>query len=388
MDWIEKKLEQLEQDGLYRRRRRVHPEQGVHITWRGRRFINFASNDYLNLAGDRRLKRAAMYAARKYGAGAGASPLVSGYHPPLRRLERDLARCEATEAALVFSSGYAANIAAITALARPEDIVFSDALNHASIIDGCRLARAHVVVYRHVDAAHLQDLLKSQRSAGHRCFIVSETLFSMDGDLAPLAELAELAERHDAMLLLDEAHATGVLGERGFGLADSVRQRIDGRRLVKIGTLSKALASQGGFVCGSRLLIDWLVNRARPYIFSTALAPACAAAARRALHIIDEEPERRRHLLDLGVRLRDRLRRIGYLATGAQAQIVPIVVGEARLAVELSNRLAEHGLLVPAIRPPSVPDGTACLRISLTAGHTEDDLQRLLDALQSCTLSV
>jgi 8-amino-7-oxononanoate synthase len=345
--------------------------------------VNFASNDYLNLASDSRLARAAARVAHRYGCGAGASPLVSGYLPPLRRLERALAHWEETDAALVFGSGFTANLAVVSSLAGDGDAIFSDALNHASLIDGCRLSRARCHVYRHADANHLDDLIRVQGSHARRRVLVTDTVFSMDGDLAPLADLLDLARRHDALLVIDEAHATGVLGEHGRGLSDSFlsQGRIDPDRLVKIGTLSKALGTQGGFVCGSRQLINWLVNRARPYIFSTAPAPPTVAAARRAVAVVQQEPERRQHLAHLAKLLRRRLQTLGYPDTGSQCQIIPVVVGDAAAAVALSDRLEEQGLLAPAIRPPSVPIGTARLRISLTAGHTEEDLERLARAL-------
>lgn len=380
-DWMATERDERRRQGLYRERRRLQSGQGARVRWQGREFVNFASNDYLNLSTDRRLARAAARAAKRYGTGAGASPLVSGYLPPLRALERDLARWLGTESALVFSSGYAANLAVLAALAGPEDVIFSDELNHASLIDGCRLARAQVCVFRHADTDHLRELLNGQGPKARRRFIVSDTVFSMDGDVAPLVELAGLAERHDAMLVIDEAHATGVLGEHGRGVSEALPVAFDPRRLVKVGTLSKALASQGGFVCGTRLLTDWLVNNARPYIFSTALAPTSAAAARRALAIVVAEPQTRRRLHELADFLRDRLRDIGYPGTGSRSQIVPLIVGDAKAAVELSKRLEADGLLVPAIRPPSVPDGGARLRVSLTAGHTQEDVQRLVQAL-------
>jgi 8-amino-7-oxononanoate synthase len=368
--------------GLHRVRRRPGSAQGARLRLGGRTLLNFSSNDYLDLAADPRLARAAARAARRYGCGAGASPLVSGHLPPLRALERDLARWEGTEAALVFSSGFAANLAVVGGLAGRDDAVFSDELNHASLIDGCRLSRAAVHVYRHGDANHLHDLLRRAGRARRR-LIVTDTVFSMDGDLAPLADLADLARRHDGLLVIDEAHATGVLGAHGRGLSEWLPpDRADDRRLIKVGTLSKALGSQGGFVCGPRTLVDWLVNRARPYVFSTALAPPSAAAARRAVALVAAEPERRRHLLGLAARLRDRLDAAGWPAGRSQSQIVPLLVGDARGAVELSARLEEQGLLVPAIRPPSVPPGTARLRVSLTAGHTEEDVDRLVTALR------
>jgi 8-amino-7-oxononanoate synthase len=382
--WMDEELNDRRGRGLYRRRRHVQSAQGVRIRLRGRTFLNFSSNDYLNLATDPRLARAATLAARRYGCGAGASPLVSGHLPPHRGLERDLARWEGTQKAVVFSSGFAANLAAVGSLAGPDDTVFSDELNHASLIDSCRLARARVHVYRHRDANHLHDLLAHAAGSARRRLIVSDTVFSMDGDLAPLAELGALAEHYDCLLLIDEAHATGVLGEEGRGLREVDPPHCDPERVIKVGTLSKALGAQGGFTCGSRRLADWLVNHARPYIFSTALAPPTAAAARRAVALVRAEPERRRHLLDLAALLREQLRDAGFPHSGSHCQIVPVMIADSHAAMELSARLEEQGLLVPAIRPPSVPEGTARLRISLTAGHTAEDVTRLAAALRAC----
>jgi 8-amino-7-oxononanoate synthase len=380
--WMDDELNERRARGLYRRRRGLASAQGPRARRGGRELVNFSSNDYLALAADPRLARAAARAARRYGCGAGAAPLVSGHLRPLRLLERDLAAWEGAEAALVFPSGYGANLAAVSALAGRPDAVFSDELNHASLIDGCRLARARVFVYRHRDLDHLHDLLRREGPAARRRLIVTDSVFSMDGDLAPLAGLLDLAGRHDALLLLDEAHATGVLGESGRGLTDLLPPPgPDPERLVKVGTLSKALGAQGGFVCGGRRLIDYLVNCARPYIFSTALAPPLAAAARRAVSLVIAEPGRRRHLLALAEQLRDGLRSLGRPAEGSRCHIVPLIVGEAAAAVRLSARLEARGLLVPAIRPPSVPEGTARLRVSLTAGHTEEDVSLLLAAL-------
>jgi 8-amino-7-oxononanoate synthase len=381
LDWMDDDLNERRRRGLYRVRRRLQSAQGPHVRWQDRDFINFSSNDYLNYASDPRLANAAARAARRYGCGAGASALVSGRLPPLRVLERDLARWERTEAALVFSSGYAANLAVVNTLAQADDAVFSDALNHASLIDGCRLSRAGVHVYHHADLDHLAGLLK--RETARRRFIVSDSVFSMDGDAAPLAGLLELAERFDCVVLLDEAHATGVLGEQGRGLTDLLPAgAFPSERIVKVGTLSKALGSQGGFVCGSRKLIAWLVNHARPYIFSTALAPPVAAAARCAVALVQTEPERKRHVLGLAERLRTALRDLGKPVGASCSQIVPLIVGDAGAAVTLARRLEEQGLLAPAIRPPSVPDGTARLRISLTAGHNTEDVDRLVTALR------
>jgi 8-amino-7-oxononanoate synthase len=381
-DWMDDDLEDLRRRGLYRVRRRLQSGQGARVRLHGRELINFSSNDYLALASDPRLARAASRAARRYGCGAGASPLVSGRLPPLRTLERDLATWEGAEAALVFASGYAANLAAVGSLVSKPDAVFSDAFNHASLIDGCRLSRAAVHVYRHNDMNHLADLLRSQGGRARRRLIVSDSVFSMDGDQAPVAELLELAERFDCLLVLDEAHATGVIGEQGRGVTDLLPAGSwSWDRLLKVGTLSKALGAQGGFVCGSRRLIAWLVNHARPYIFSTALAPPVAAAARRAVAVVRHELERRRRVLALAERLRRELLAKGFSVGASCYQIIPLIVGESRAAVALSRRLEAGGLLVPAIRLPSVPEGTARLRISITAGHTEVDVDQLLAML-------
>jgi 8-amino-7-oxononanoate synthase len=383
--WMDDELIARRRSGLYRRRRRIAVARGARVRIQGREYINFASNDYLNLVSDPRLAQAAAWAARRYGCGAGSSPLVSGYLPPQLALERALAEWEGTEAALTFSSGYAANLGALTALAGRGDAIFSDELNHASLIDGCRLSRADVHVYRHRDVGHLRELLEKCSPAARRRLIVSDTVFSMDGDLAPLAELVELSERFDALLVIDEAHATGVLGEKGTGLTELLpaNRTPDADRLVKIGTLSKALGTQGGFIGGTRRLIDYLVNTARPYLFSTALAPPVAGAAWRAVTIASAARDSRHHLAQLCATLRAGFTKIVAQET-QPSPIIPIITGEANAAVRLSQQLQRRGLLVPAIRPPTVPEGTARLRISLTAGHTQDDVLRLLTALGEC----
>ena len=261
--WMDDDRAERKRRGLHRIRRRIESSAGSRVCYRGREFLNFGSNDYLNYAADRRLASAAVRAARRFGTGAGASPLVCGHLPPHRALERALARWQGTESALVFASGFAANLAVVSSLAGPEDAIFSDELNHASLIDGCRLSCARIHIYRHADADHLEELLR-QGPPARRRLIVTETIFSMDGDFAPVPALFDLACQHDCLLVCDEAHAGGVLGENGRGLAP----RHD--RVVKVGTQSKALGAQGGFICGSRQLTDWLVNHARPYIFSTA----------------------------------------------------------------------------------------------------------------------
>jgi 8-amino-7-oxononanoate synthase len=381
LDWIDGELAALDAQGVRRRLHSRSSPQAARLTLDGRELINFGSNDYLGLAADPRLSAAVAAALAREGWGSGASPLVTGYASLHAELERRLAELEGVEAALLFPSGFAANMGAVAALVGPGDAVFADRKNHASLWEGCRLSRADVRVYPHCDWQRLDDLLaRSVREGKHRRrLIVSDSLFSMDGDLAPLVELAELAARHGAMLMIDEAHATGVFGADGRGVAQQlgVEQGID----VRVGTLSKALGSSGGFVAGSRKLIEWLVNRARPYIYSTAAPAAAAAAALAALDIVAAQPQRRRELLARAGTVRRELVAQGWDVGRSASQIIPIVVGEPLRAVELSARLLERGLWAPAIRPPTVPEGEACLRLSLTCGHTPQMIDALLGGL-------
>ncbi|HEX7376466.1 MAG TPA: 8-amino-7-oxononanoate synthase [Pirellulales bacterium] len=378
--WIDQELAGLAERDLLRRTRTHTGPQAVVVEFDGREWINFGSNDYLALAGDARLAAAAKSTLDREGCGSGASPLLAGHSAALAQLETRLAEFEGAEAAVVFPSGFAANMGAIAALAGSGDAVFSDALNHASIVDGCRLSRAEVHVYPHGDWRTLEKELK-QAASFRRRLIVTDGLFSMDGDLAPLGELADLAERYDAMLMVDEAHATGVLGALGRGACELAG--VEDRVAVRMGTLSKALGAAGGFVCGSRALADWLINRARPYVFSTALPPPLAAAATTALEIVAAEPDRRGQVLRWAQWLRDQLTARGWRIGRSASQIVPLIVGDARRAMELSARLAEHGVWVPAIRPPSVPEQAARLRISVCHGHDDAMLGALLAALDA-----
>lgn len=400
MGWLRQQLDELRRVGLYRQRRKLFSAQGPRVRIGRDELVNFASNDYLNLAADPRVVEAVIKAVRQYGCGAGASPLIVGWSAPLRALEQELADWQCAESALVFASGFAANLGVLTALAGPEDVIFSDELNHASLIDGCRLSKARVHVYRHADLDHLESLLSqhgwqptSCASCGRvrRRFIVTDSVFSMDGDTAPLTELVELAERYQTTLIVDEAHATGIFGPEGRGLVAELK-RLPSAGLVKIGTLSKALGSQGGFVSGDQVLIRFLVNRARSYIFSTALSIPSAAAARAAVRVNRAEPHRRERLYHLAKLLRQRLRQLGLLRQSPAATeqavarddaspIIPIILGDAERAVRVSQALREMGFLVPAIRPPSVPPGTSRLRVSVTAGHTESEILALAEAL-------
>ncbi|PQO35185.1 8-amino-7-oxononanoate synthase [Blastopirellula marina] len=375
--WLDEELQTLDQLELRRHLRTHQGPQTAELSVDGRALINFGGNDYLGLAADPRVAAAASAAIKQEGWGSGASPLVTGHGASHAALEAALAKLEGTEAALLFSSGFAANVGTITALAGKGDVIFSDAKNHASIIDGVRLCGARPQIYQHLDVDHLEKLI-AQASAFRRRFIATDTLFSMDGDFAPLVELCDLAERYDATVIVDEAHATGVFGQQGRGLCEhlGVEDRVD----VRIGTLSKALGGHGGFVVGSQALIDWLLNRARSYVFSTAAPMAASAAMIAALQIVHDEPERRRTLLERAANLRSTLRSQGW-QVGGESQIIPILLGQPEPTMQASHRLREQGLFVPGIRPPSVPSGESLLRISLSYAHTEEHLARLIAAL-------
>jgi 8-amino-7-oxononanoate synthase len=376
--WLEAELAALKAGDLDRHLRTHEGPQGAELqigrSWR----VNFGSNDYLGLAGDPRLAAAATRGSDESGWGSGASPLVVGHARWHADLESALAQFEGTEAALLFTTGYAANIGTITALVGPGDVVYSDALNHASIVDGCRLSKAEIRIYPHADAHELARLM-SDAHCFRRRLIVTDGLFSMDGDFAPLTALAELADRYNCMLAVDEAHATGVFGGSGRGACEEfgVEERVD----VHIGTLSKALGSIGGFVAGKQTLIDWLVNRARPYIFSTALPPAAAAASLTALEIVRDEPERREELRARAGELREALQAAGWNIGPSASQIIPLVTGSAERTLALAAALSKAGFLVPPIRPPSVPAGASRLRLSLSYAHTPAMIEDFLEVL-------
>jgi glycine C-acetyltransferase/8-amino-7-oxononanoate synthase len=373
-------LDDLAQAGLLRRPVTVEGAQGPRVRVDGRELLCFCSNNYLGLAAHPALAEAAAKAAERYGTGAGASRLVSGTMTPHRELEDALAEFKRAEAALVFPTGYMANIGIIQALVGRGDSVFCDRLNHASILDGCRLSRATLRVYPHKDVDRL-DALLDRRDRG-TALVVTDTVFSMDGDLAPLPDLVEVCERRGALLMIDEAHATGVLGPTGRGAAEHFGIE-PGRIPVHMGTLSKAVGSLGGYVAGRRDLIDLLVNRARSFMYSTALPPPVCAAAAAGLRILRDEPGRRAALWDRAKQLQDGLRRLGRDVGATESPITPVIVGASDDAVALSRRLFEAGVLAPAIRPPTVPEGTARIRLAPVATHTAEDIDHVLDALET-----
>jgi glycine C-acetyltransferase/8-amino-7-oxononanoate synthase len=368
---ITERLAELESSGLRRRLRVIEGAQGQQVFLDGNPVLLLCSNNYLGLADDPRLRRAAADAALSLGTGAGASRLISGSMSIHAELESRLAEFKGAEAALLFGSGYLANTGTIAALARSGEVVFSDELNHASIIDGCRLAGSETFVYRHADVDHLAWGL--QRAAGRASLIVTDGVFSMDGDIAPLADLAELSRRHDCRLLVDEAHATGCLGPGGRGsvAAAGLSEEVD----VIVGTLGKALGGYGAYVCGSAELMDFLVNSARPFIFSTAPPPPVVAAANAALEVLTEQPGRVELLRSNAAALREGLRSEGLEPIGSETQIVPLVVGEAEDAMAICERLLERGVFAQAIRPPTVPAGTSRLRLTTMATHRTADLR-------------
>jgi len=363
-DTLRAELERLRADGLYRQLRTLSTAQGPRITLEGREFLNFSSNDYLGLANDPALRRAAAGAIERWGVGAGASRLVCGNLAPYDELERKLAAFKGREAALVFGSGYTANVGTITALVGEADVVILDKLDHASIIDGARQSGATLRVYPHKNLKKLEEILRQSQKFRRR-LIVTETVFSMDGDTAPLPEIVALKEKYNAWLMLDEAHATGVFGPRRRGLAE--QQGVEDKVDITLGTLSKALGCVGGFIAGDRELIEFLRNRARSLIYSTALPPALCAAAVTALDLV---------MSDEGAHRRDRLWE-NVRALGAQSPIYPVIVGDEAAAVALAQTLAERGFFVPAIRYPTVPKGRARLRVTVSAAHTEQDIERL-----------
>ncbi|MBX3420656.1 MAG: 8-amino-7-oxononanoate synthase [Pirellulaceae bacterium] len=350
-----------------------------HVTEDGAEPLDFGNNDYLGLRRHPQVIEAARCGLLEHGWGSGASPVLSGYSELHAQLERQLAELCGTQESLVFSSGYAANVGSLSAWLDRDCLVLSDQLNHASLIDGMRLSRACRIIYPHCHVGQLEQLLLEHRRNHSRALIVTESVFSMDGDEAPLVQIAELAERFDCGLVVDEAHAVGLFGQRGSGLLEELE--LTGRVLLKLGTLSKALGGLGGYAAGSRWAVQHLVNRCRSYIFSTAPPAAAMAASLAAAELLPKLTVERQQLLDLARYLRDKLSAMGWPVSPGRSPIVPLVVGDAWRAVGLSGQLARQGIYVPAIRPPTVPENTSRLRISLSANHRRQDIDRLCLAL-------
>jgi 8-amino-7-oxononanoate synthase len=374
-------LKQKKREELYRRRRTLSSAQGARVVVDGRELLNFCSNDYLGLAHHPVLINACIEAAQKYGVGSGASHLVCGHSAEHHALENELAEFTGRARALLFSTGYMATPGMLQALVGRGDAVFEDRRNHASLIDGGVASQADFQRYRHNDVAHLDELL--EKNTARKKLVVTDGVFSMDGDIAPLPELAVLAQKHDSVLMVDDAHGFGVLGEQGAGCAEYFG--MDSQALpVLMGTLGKAAGSFGAFVAGDEDLIEYLINSARPYIFTTALPPAVAAASRASLSVLRDEKWRREKLRELIAWFRDGAAKTGLALMGSPTPIQPLLLGSNEKALAWSAELEKQGLLVGAIRPPTVPAGSARLRITFSAAHEKADVDILLQALAVC----
>jgi 8-amino-7-oxononanoate synthase len=392
---LSRRLDSIHEQGLYRELRRIDSPQSSVIELGGRKLLNFSSNDYLGLANHPALKEAAIKAIERFGAGSGASRLICGSLAPHGELEEALAAFKGAEAALTFSSGYAAAVGTICALLGKDDVIVLDKLVHASIVDAARLSGAKLRIFSHNDLNELEDILRwaNERSSSAmvgqrpRTLIVTESVFSMDGDSAPLRELVGLKDQHGAWLMVDEAHATGLFGPQRRGLAEELG--ISDRIEIQMGTLGKALGSSGGYVAGPKVLVDYLINRARSFIFSTAPVPAAAGSATAAIAVVQstEGRGRCRQLWDLVSQVKDGLIKSGWQVPAGRSAILPLMVGDETKAVHLANTLRERGFFIPAIRHPTVARGGARLRLTITAAHAAGEITRLLAALAESTLS-
>lgn len=385
LGWIAEALNSLETEGLRRQRRKATPVGDGQYQIDGQTAWDFASNDYLGLASDPKVIAAAEAALRSHGVGSKASALVCGRTDLHDQLEQTIADFEGTESAIVFPTGMATNLGTIPALIGPDDVIFSDRLNHASLIDGSRLSGARIRVYRHTDLDGLKSALA--RESARRKFIITDSIFSMDGDLAPLPDLCDIAESQQAAVMIDEAHGTGVFGHRGRGVAELLG--VEERIAVRVGTLSKAIGAIGGFIAGRRDFTDYLWNKARTQVYSTSLPPVICAAATAAIEIIRDEPHRREKLHALCTMFRERLRAKGIeVYPGSVGPIVPIVLHEPEAAVRVADQLLQDGYLVGAIRPPTVPKGTSRLRVCLHLGIPDQVAESLADAIGNAVATV
>ncbi|WP_419192649.1 8-amino-7-oxononanoate synthase [Kolteria novifilia] len=375
-DWLEGDLERLAEQSLNRSRHVVTARRPGFVTIDGREYVDFASNDYLGLAADPRVAEGAAKRLERIGWGATASPLLTGYHQPHLELEERLAAWTGAEAVLLFPSGFGGNVGILSAIAGAEDVIFCDKRNHASLVDGCRLSGARLRVYRTGELDILEQRLGKEQA--RQRWIVTDSVFSMDGDVAPLERLTAIAERHDALLYLDEAHAIGVLGTTGGGLAEELDLR--GRVPLRFGTFGKALGGVGGFLMTTRRWRDWLVNHCRSYIYSTALAPPNVAGVLEALDLLDREPQRRRAVLTRAKEIRERLAQLGFDVEKSRTPIVPVLAESSERVLLWAEWLREDGCWAAAIRPPTVPNGTARIRLSISAAHDQIAIERLFAA--------
>ena len=377
-------LDELKRKGTYFRLRVLQDEQAAVCTFDGKRVINLASNNYLGLATHPKLREAAVEATRKYGVGSGAVRTIAGTMSLHLQLEEKIARFKNVEACVVFQSGFVANAGTVSAVLGKEDTIISDELNHASIIDGCRLSRAKILVFRHKDMAHAEEQLASVQHQAGRKLLITDGVFSMDGDIGPLPQLCDLAEKYGAIMMVDDAHASGVLGRNGRGTVDpfGVHGRVD----IQVGTLSKAIGALGGYVCGTRELIEFLYHRGRPFLFSTSHPPAVAATCIAAFDVLEQEPERIRQLWTNTNFFKRELGNLGFNIGGvntprSETPITPIITGEGKLAMEFSRELFEQGVMATGIAFPTVPEGKARIRTIVTATHTQEQLEQALEVM-------
>jgi glycine C-acetyltransferase len=377
LQYLSDELKTLREQGLYQKLRVLDGEQLPVATFDGKKVINLSSNNYLGLNTHPRLREAALEATRRLGVGSGAVRTIAGTMRIHMELEEKIARFKNTEACVVFQSGFAANAGTVAAILKKGDIIISDELNHASVIDGCRLSRADIRVFPHKDVAAAEKLLQeAQSQPGHK-LLISDGVFSMEGDIAPLPRLCDVAERYGAIMMVDDAHASGVLGRNGRGTID--HHGVHGRVHIQVGTLSKAIGSLGGYVCGSRDLIDFLYHRARPFLFSTSHPPSVTATCLAAFDVLEEEPERIARLWENTRFIKKGLQGLGFNTGMSETPITPVIVGAAKLAHALSRRLFEEGVFAQGIGFPTVPEGKARVRTIVTATHTPEELQQALD---------
>ena len=379
LTWIDEELAELREKGLFKNIKTIESAIDAEITIDGKKFLNFCSNNYLGFANDNKLKEEAKKAIDNYGVGPAAVRTISGTLDLHIELEKELAKFKKVEAAILFQSGLCANIATIPVLVGSEDVIFSDELNHASIIDGCRLSKAKVVVYRHCDSKDLEEKIKENFSF-RRKLVVTDGVFSMDGDIAPLDEIYKVSNKYGCMLMVDDAHGEGVLGLSGRGIVDHFK--LHGKVDVEVGTLSKALGVVGGCVAGKAKIVEILRQKGRPFLFSSAMTPADTRAAIEAIKILEKSDRQVKKLWDNAKYFKDHMRKLGFDIGNSVTPITPIMLGDAKLAVEFSKKLYEEGIFAVAIGYPTVPMGKARIRVMLSAAHTKEDLDRALDKFE------
>jgi len=381
LDWIQKEIKNLKDGGLYNNIRTLSSPQGAWLEVDGRKVLNFCSNNYLGLANDARMVKAAQEAIQRYGVGPGAVRSIAGTMDLHLELEKRVAAFKQSEAAITFQSGFCANLGTIQALVGKRDVIFSDELNHASIIDGCRLSGAEIIRYDHCSPSSLEQVIKEHEGTFEKAIIVSDGVFSMDGDIAPLDKLYEIAKAHDIILMVDDAHGEGVLGKGGRGIVDHFN--LHGKVDIEVGTFSKAFGVVGGVVSGNAVIIEWLRQRGRPFLFSSAVTPPDAAACLAAIDILESSTELVARLWDNGKYYKAALTEMGFDTGISQTPITPVMLGEAPLAQQFSRELFEQGIFASAIGFPTVPKGKARIRVMISAAHSRDDLDKGLEAFKA-----